>query len=56
MSDQGTHFLNKTIKEVIEEFNIDHQKSTPYNSRPMEHWKLLIRFGDYFNKYLKHTM
>jgi hypothetical protein len=31
MNDQGTHFINKTIKSMIEEFEAYHQKSTPYN-------------------------
>lgn len=31
MSDQGTHFLNGIITELIEEFEIYHQKSTPYH-------------------------
>ena len=31
MCDQGLHFLNQTIKELIEEFQICHQKSTPYH-------------------------
>lgn len=25
------HFVNKTIKELIEEFRIYHQKSSPYH-------------------------
>jgi transposase InsO family protein len=31
MSDQGTHFINSTIKATTEEFKFYHQKSTPYH-------------------------
>jgi hypothetical protein len=31
MSDQGTHFINSTIQEMIEEFEIHHHKRTPYH-------------------------
>ena len=31
MSDQGTHFLNQTFKALAEEFQVFHQKSTPYH-------------------------
>lgn len=31
MSDQQTHFLNKTIESLTEEFQVYHQKITPYH-------------------------
>jgi transposase InsO family protein len=31
MSDKGTHFINKTIEALSQEFEIRHQKSTPYH-------------------------
>jgi transposase InsO family protein len=31
MSDQGTHFINNTIRAMIKEFEVYHQKSTPYH-------------------------
>jgi transposase InsO family protein len=31
MSDQGTHFINNTINTMTEEFEVHHQKSTPYH-------------------------
>jgi hypothetical protein len=31
MSDQGTHFINNTIRALTEEFEVYHQKSMPYH-------------------------
>jgi hypothetical protein len=31
MRDQGTHFINKTVESLTEEFVVYHQKSTPYH-------------------------
>jgi transposase InsO family protein len=31
MSDQGNHFIKSTIKAMNEEFEVHHQKSTPYH-------------------------
>jgi hypothetical protein len=31
MSDQGTHFINNTIKAMNDEFEVHHQKSKPYH-------------------------
>lgn len=33
MSDCGTHFLNDTINALVEEFQVYHQKSTPYHRK-----------------------
>jgi hypothetical protein len=34
MSDEGTHSINNTTKAMNEEFEVHHQKSTPYHPKP----------------------
>ena len=31
MSDQGSHFINRTMKALTEELQVQHKKSTPYH-------------------------
>jgi hypothetical protein len=49
MSDQGTHFINNTIKDMNEEFEFYHQKSTPY--QPQADGTM-----EAFNKILENTL
>ena len=33
MSDQGSHFMNRTVRALTEELQVQYQKGTPYHPR-----------------------
>jgi hypothetical protein len=49
MGDQGTHFINNTIKDMNKEFEVYHQKRTPYHTQ--ENGTI-----EFFNKILENAL
>ena len=49
MSDQGTNFINSTIYVMLEEFEVHHQKSTPYHPQAND-------TVETFNKILENSL
>ena len=49
MSDQGSHFINRTVKALTEELQIQHKKSTPYHQQANG-------TVEAFNKILEHAL
>ena len=49
MSDQGSHFINRTMRVLTEELQVQHKKSTPYH--PQAHGIVEV-----FNKILETTL
>jgi transposase InsO family protein len=49
MRDQGTHFINSTIITMTEEFEVHHQKNTPYH--PQENGTV-----EAFNKIMENVL
>ena len=49
MSDRGTHFLNETISPLTEEYQVYHQKSTPFHPQVNE-------IVEAFNKVLENAL